>query len=108
MLAMRFCTYVYLSMFKALLQIVIDSLIGDLADQSKVRDADLLLLREIENSSDWSLSASGIRSLCTVAVLFTASTLRHTLKIELVSPRFGAVTLGDLRTMITRLGWLLC
>ena len=37
-------TYVYLGILKTLLQIVVDGFIGDFAEQSEIRDADLLLL----------------------------------------------------------------
>ena len=42
-------TYINLAILEALLQVVVDGLIGDFADQRKVRDTDLLLLGRLED-----------------------------------------------------------
>lgn len=42
-------THVYLAILKALLQVLVDGLVGDLADQRQVGDADLLLLGRLED-----------------------------------------------------------
>jgi hypothetical protein len=42
-------THVYLAIFEALLQVLIDSLIGDLANQGEIRHTDFLLLGGLED-----------------------------------------------------------
>jgi hypothetical protein len=42
-------THVYLAIFEALLQVVVDGLVGDLADQREIRDANFLLLGALED-----------------------------------------------------------
>ncbi len=42
-------THVYLAIFESLLQVLIDSLVGDLADQRKIRYTDFLLLGGLED-----------------------------------------------------------
>ena len=45
-----YLTYVYFRIFKSLLQIVIDRLIGDLAEKCEIRYPNLLLLSTLEYS----------------------------------------------------------
>jgi hypothetical protein len=42
-------THVDFAILKALLQVVVDGLVGDLANQRKIRDADFLLLGRLED-----------------------------------------------------------
>jgi hypothetical protein len=42
-------THVYLAIFESLLQILVDGLVGDLADQGKIGDTNFLLLGRLED-----------------------------------------------------------
>jgi hypothetical protein len=42
-------TYIDLAILEALLQVVVDGLVGDFANQREVRDSDLLLLCRLED-----------------------------------------------------------
>jgi hypothetical protein len=42
-------THVDLAILKALLEVVVDGLVGDLANQREIRDTDLLLLGRLED-----------------------------------------------------------
>lgn len=52
-------THVYLAILEPLLQVVVDGLIGDLADQCQVRHTDLLLLGRLEDGLGCELGLGG-------------------------------------------------
>lgn len=67
-------TYVDFGIFESHLQIVVDSLIGDLANERQVRYTDLLLLSALEYSlADLGLAPSAVRRLSIAGILFPAS-----------------------------------
>ena len=83
-------TYVDFRILKPLLQIVVDRLIRDLADQGKIRDSHFLLLCTLENSLfDLGLppSAPARRGLGATGVLLAAGALRNRLEISNVNYR---------------------
>ena len=74
-------THIYLRIFESLLQVVIDSLIRDLADQGKIRYANLLLLCTFKYRffDIWFATTAASRSLLGCNVFFAPGTFRDTL-----------------------------
>lgn len=75
--APSFCpTYVYFTIFKPLLQIVVDSLVRNLADKREIRNSNLFLLGAFEDGlPDLGLSPSTARRLGIAIVLLPTGAL---------------------------------
>jgi hypothetical protein len=84
-------THVDLAIFEALLQILVDSLIRDLADQREIRDSDFLLLGGFEDGLLRELRLG----LSCGGILLAPCALRYGLYTKLVSTCKGA--LGGLK-----------
>jgi len=73
-------THINLSILKPLLQVVIDSFVGDLADQREIRYTDLLLLDDfVVGAFDGTLTTSSTGRL---RILFAARPLGDSLYIH--------------------------
>jgi len=68
-------THIDLAILKALLQVVVDGLVGNLANEGKIRDSHLLLLGALESGlPDLGLAAAAA-GLCGSGILLSSSAL---------------------------------
>ena len=83
-------THVYLRILEALLQIIIDSLVRDLADEREVGNAHLLLLGTLEDGLlDLGLSARRANAALVRGGIFLAASSSGDTLVEIVSRRIG-------------------
>ena len=79
-------THVDLAILEALLEVVVDSLVGNLADQRQVRDADFLLLGRLEDGLGRELLLlPRASSAGSASILFAPGALRYRLYKHSVS-----------------------
>ncbi len=73
-------THIYFSIFKALLEVIVDCFICNLADQGKIRDADLPLLSAFEDCFFNFRLTTAVRCMLDIGGIFaTAGALCHSL-----------------------------